>query len=431
MHLNKRRRFVGPLVAFVAAAAASAVALPAQALSVNDPLLSPCNVSGNVVVNCGFEASTATPVPGWTHTVVAGGNTSDVTTFHNSGSNSLRLGATNHDDVWTQTVSVSPNTDYLVGGEFYATMGAGSSPQDDITMTASNVATHPGVGTNIFTSTNANFGWSREAAIVHTGSGRTMTLTLSGSNVPGQSYVDDVFVIAQRSGCAAIANNLVRNCGFEAATTSPWVHSVDVESHTTSTGNGGATAIDLASTTSTYDVWYQVLAVRPHTQYTLTYWVEYWSNGGPVDNDLKVQVSNVATSGGSLIVTTHNVPDHFWAPVTKTFTTGGGTTAVLMFSGRNKPDVTNVDDFSVTAVPHVKLSAKGHKLTTTVTGLGGQKVQLQRYVHKKWKVFASFTAPKSGWSTSFKVTVPAGKYRGVSLSAPGYPSATSASLTVH
>lgn len=79
----------------------------------------------------------------------------------------------------------------------------------------------------------------------------------------------------------------------------------------------------------------------------------------------------------------------------------------------------------------IKVSAKGRKLTTTLTGVGGQKVQVQRYVHKHWKFFASFTAPKTGWSASWKIAVPAGKYRAVAFSAPGYASTASSSITVH
>ncbi len=430
MHLNRRRRLAGLLVALLASAGATAIALPAHALSLYDPNLDPCGVSGNVVANCGFEApvSGSGVVPGWAHLVDHGGAVTH--SGGKSGAAALVFASISGDDVWTQTVPVSPNTTYLVGAEFYSSQGSASSAQDDIALTATNVAGNS-AGTFIYTSVNTDMGWSRGGTIVKTGAGHTMTLTLSGANVPSTTLVDDVFVLPQRAGCAAIANNLVKNCGFEAPSISPWAHSVGSSSGVTSDSNGGTSSLAFNATGTNHDTWSQVVSVRPHTQYSLTYWAEYWSTTFTPDNDLTVSVSNVPASGGTMQISTLNVPNHFWAQVTRTFTTGSGTTATVTITGRNSPAFSVVDDFSVTAVPHVKLSAKGHKLTTTLSGLGGQRVQVQRYVHKHWKVFASFTAPKTGWSTSWKITVPAGKYRAVAGSAPGYASTTSSSITVH
>ncbi len=407
------------------------MALPAHALSLNDPTLGTCSVPGNLVVDCGFEAPAASngAIPGWTHLV--NHNSSQSSGQVNSGGESLRFGSTAGDDVWTQTVPVAPNTTYIVGAEFFST-DAGGTTSDDISLSATNVAGNPGSGEVLYSSSNSNItSWSRGGQLLKTGPGHSMTLTLAGRNQPGETYVDDVFVLAQRSGCAAVANNLVHNCGFEASSVSPWVHSVSSLSSVTSLSNGGANALDFAATGTNHDTWTQVISVRPHTQYSLTYWVEYWSSTSTPNNDLTVAVSNVPASGGTMQISTLNVHNHFWAPVTRTFTTGSGSTATLAITGRNAPDYTIVDDFSVTAVPHLKVSAKGRKLTTTLSGLGGQRVQVQRYVHKHWKVFASFTAPKTGSSTSWKITVPAGKYRAVAGSAPGYASTTSSSVTVH
>jgi hypothetical protein len=318
---------------------------------------------------------------------------------------------------------------YLVGARFQSGHGSGS-PTDDIALTATNVAGNPGQGTSIYSSQNTDLSWVRGAQLVTTGSGHTMTLTLSGGNVPAQTFVDDVFVVAQRSGCAAIANNLVHNCGFEAGSVTPWVHVVDHNSQLRPISNGGIQGLRIAST-SADDVWSQALAVHPHTQYTVTYWVEYSSGSGTPVNDLTVAMSNVPNApAGVLKVTTTNVANRFWAPVTETFTTGGASTATLSISGANTPDSTYVDDFSMTVVPHVTVSAKRRALTTTLTGVGGQKVLLERLKHNHWVVVRSFTAPKTGLSKAWKVTVSAGSYRAVAQSAPGYRSATSSTVRV-
>lgn len=422
--MKQRRRLAVLLAVAVAPVATTLMALPAHALSPNDDKLDPCtSVPGNLVVNCGFEAPVVGgTIPGWTHLV---GNGSGVTSTANSGTHALGFQSTGRDDVWTQTIPVLPHTDYLVGAQFNAST---STPNDVIAFTATNVNGSPGAGAVIFSSVDTNLAWERGAQVVTTGSGRTMTLTLSGRNVPSQTQVDDVFALPQRSGCAAIANNLVSNCGFEAATAGPWHNPVQSDSQINSNSNGGVKGLRLASFSGTDDVWNQTFTVRPHTKYSLTYWVEYSSNASTPFNDLTVSVSNVS---GSLNITTTNVPNRFWAPVTRTFTTGAGLTATLTITGSNHPAQTNVDDFSVTAVPHLAVSAKHRKLTTVLTGVGGQKVLLERFVHQHWVTFRSFAAPKTGASKSWTVSVPAGKYRAVALATPGYASTTSATITVH
>ncbi|HEX4190920.1 MAG TPA: hypothetical protein VHZ06_07975 [Marmoricola sp.] len=434
MQINKRTRLGGVLVAITTVAAATAMALPAHALSVDDNTLSPCtSVTGNLVVNCGFETpSNAGAVPGWTHLINRGSNVESTTLAH-SGSRVLDFYSSGGDDVWTQTIPVAPNTQYLVGAQFYSAHGSAASPLDDITFTATNVAGAAGEGAAIYNSSDADLAWVRGARLVTTGPGHTMTLTLSGSNTPSATYVDDVFALPQRSGCAAIANNAVHNCGFESSASkpSPWVNSVNHDSGLTEVSNGGVEGLDFVSTTAD-DVWNQTVSVLPHTEYSLTYWADYYSATQTPSNDLTVQFSNDASaSGGSLKIATTNVGNKFWGSVTKTFTTGSATSGVLTVSGKNVPHITTVDDFSLTVVPHVKVAAKGRKVTTTLTGLGGQKVLLERLVHKHWVTVHSFIAPKTGSSKSWTLAEKAGRYRAVAQAAPGYTPATSATVTRH
>lgn len=436
MLMNKRRRVVGFLLALAVPAVVGAIAVPASALTLTDPVLNEnCAKAPNLVTNCGFEAATGASVPGWTHLVnvdsaVYNVNGATPVAAH-SGNNILSLLSATGDDVWTQTIHVAPHTSYLIGAWVLSTDG-GSGPNDNFTLSATNIGSST-TGTVVYSTSNTNMGWTNGAKILTTGSGRSMTITLSGRNAPSHTWVDDVYVLPQRSGCAAIANNLVENCGFENSTVDPWVDDTN-GAHTGIadwTGNGGSHSLYLGSLT-TDDRWHQVLAVRPHTKYTLMYAVEYWSGGGTVKNDLHVSVSNVpAASGGVFTVSTSNIGDRFWATVTKTFTTGNGSTATLTIAGANTPEDTFVDDVSVTAVPHVRLTAKGRATTTTLTGLGGQKVELEKLVNKSWRIIHTWTAPKTGWSKAWSFTVGSGgTYRSISASAPGYRSAVSSSIAI-
>jgi hypothetical protein len=436
VHPNRRRRLAGLLVAALAPVVATALAVPAaHALSPDDPNLAPCtSAGGNLVVNCGFEApvSSAGLVPGWTHLVARASNVASPANAH-SGTHVLQFSSTTGDDVWTQTVPVRPHTRYLVGAQFNASEGLASSPSDRIRLTATNIG-EAGKGSTIYDSTDDVTTWARGAEVVTTGSDRTMTLTLAGQNVPSATYVDDVFVLPQHSGCEQLVNNLVRNCGFEAASIAPWVHVVNDDSFLGSPANSGNNALEFGSSTSTNDVWTQTLSVHPRTAYRLSYWVAYYSGpSGTPNNNLTVSVSNVPSlPGGKRSVTTTNVANRFWAQVTTTFVTGSSSTAVLTLSGANAPAHTYVDDFSVTVVPHLKVTAAKRKVTTTLTGLGGQTVTLQHYAHHRWSGVKAFVAPKSGFAKAWTVKVgSAGKYRAVSAATPGYSAATSAAITVH
>ena len=436
--INKRRRLVGLLLAIAVPAVVGALALPANAITLNDPLLSQtCTNAPNLVSNCGFEAGTGNTASGWQHLVSLGSgvfNVSSSTPAAHSGNNILSFYSTSGDDVWTQNIRVSPHTTYLISAWVYSTDN-GSPTNDDLTISATNIGTN-GAGTVIYETRNTNLPWTRVGEFVTTGSGSSMTLTLSGANVPSHTWVDDVSVIAQRSGCAAIANNLVENCGFENATVDPWALT-PAATHSDSqltpdSANGGAQSLRLAAWGGQDDVWKQVLTVRPHTQYTLTYWVEYWSAASTPNNHLKVSVTNVpAASGGILAISTTNAANHFWAKVSATFTTGNGSTSTLSIAGQNTPDSTFVDDVSVTAVPHIRLTHSGRATTTTLTGLGGQRVHLEKLVSGSWRIIHTWTAPKTGWSKSWAYTVGSGgTYRSVSDSAPGYSSAISAKVSI-
>ncbi|MFL6060467.1 MAG: hypothetical protein ACJ72E_04475 [Marmoricola sp.] len=420
---NKRLRLVG-LLAALAVPVALGTIVPADALNILDPSFSPCSgISGNVVRNCGFEQpeSGSSGVPGWTHLVSQ--NSFVSTDTSNSGADSLRFGATVNDDVWTQTVAVKPNTQYLVGASVKA---LGSSPVNDLTISVTNEKGNPAGGSTIFTTHDTQIGnWTRVGAFVTTGSARTMTITIAGANAPSESYVDDVFVVAQQAGCALIANNAVKNCGFEGNTDSPWVHTASTDSGTSgSYGYGGTHGLFFASTGSD-DVWHQTIAVRPHTTYTLRYMLQSWSGSVPANNDLTISLSNVATPGGKLTIARTNIPNQFWKPEARTFTTGAGTVAVLTLAGRNSPSGTSVDDFSLTVAPKIAVSKSGTKVVTKLTGLGGQKVQLQKLVRSHWVVVHTFTAPTTGVTKAWALKVPKGKYRAVAKSAPGYVQVTS------
>lgn len=163
----------------------------------------------------------------------------------------------------------------------------------------------------------------------------------------------------------------------------------------------------------------------------MTYWTEYFSAGDPPQNDLGVSVTNVSSiAGGTLAIETTNTADHVWASTTRTFTTGSGTSATLEVAGANAPAYTYVDDFSVTAVPHLKVTVARRSVTTNLTALGGQKVVLQRLVHKHWMTFHTWTAPKTGWSKSWTLRVTPGRIRAEAQSAPGYGSTISNAVTV-
>ncbi|MGN6721353.1 MAG: carbohydrate binding domain-containing protein [Marmoricola sp.] len=432
MFSNKRRRLVGILLAIAVPAVIGAIAMPANALTTGDEV--PCTSGPNLVANCGFEASVASstsPIPHWTH--ISGGGGFISSSYHHSGGHSLGLQSTSADDFYTQTISVKPHTQYVVAAWINAVTNSGP-PSNDFTLAATNIQGSPDA-TTIYSSSNLSQGWRPIGGYVTTTSATTMTLVIHGANGPNATYVDDVRVLPQRSGCAAIANNLVQDCGFEnTSSDDPWVVDVDHGIGTTTyVANGGSRSLYLNSTS--YDgQWHQVLPVRPHTKYTLSFWVEYDVNGAtsPVD-DLHVRVSNVpASSGGVLAINSSNITDRFWAQVTKTFTTGNGSTATLTVSGANVPASTYVDDFSVTAVPSLHDSASGRTITTTLHGLGGQKVTLQKLVNKRWTNVHSWTAPKTGYSKSFAFKVGSGgSYRSVSGSAPGYGSATSNTVSVH
>lgn len=430
MFSNKRRRLVGILLAIAVPALIGAMAVPANALIVDEPL--PCAYGSNLVANCGFEASTSTPIAHWTHLVSHSSFLS--TSVVHTGAQALGLQSTGDDDVYTQTLAVKPHTQYVVSAWIDAVTSSGS-PNNDFTLAATNINSSPDA-TTIYTNSNIGGGWFEIGGIVTTTSASTMTLVIRGANVPNATYVDDVRVVAQRSGCAAIANDLVDNCGFENSTPDPWVKIAagsgsDSQLPSNEGANGGAQSLRLAATGTQDDAWYQVLTVRPHTQYRLTYWTEYIGGGTP-NNDLTVSVTNVpAASGGIFKSSTLNIPSRYWTQTTATFTTGNGSTATLKVAGRNVPASTFVDDVSVTAVPHVHVSAKGRAITTMLTGLGGQKVTLQKLVNKHWVAVHSWTAPKTGWSKSWSFTVGSGgSYRSVSGTAPGYGSATSNTISV-
>lgn len=443
MFSDTRRRLVGLATAAIIPTALGFIALPAHALSPADPVTTnTCGtVPGNLVVNCGFEDA-ATPsglIPGWTHLVSHVSFVSNnPTPAAHSGAQDLQFSSQHGDDVWIQTVPVTPHTQYVVGAWVLSTYGTGS-PQDDLTISATNVGSAPAATTLFSSSDTAITTWRQFGNVVTTGSGRSMTIAIAGSNVPGYNFVDDVYVAPQRSGCAAIANNLVRNCGFEASTNPPasWTADTTIQNSGVAP-NGGIPGASEGGTQSLYfgsggadDAWFQTLVVRPHTTYTLTYWTEYWSGGSPPQNNLGVTVTNVSSiAGGTLAIETTNASDHVWASATRTFTTGAGSTAVLEFAGANSPGYTYVDDVSVTAVPHVKISAKRRSVTTNLTGLGGQRVMLQRLVHKHWRTFHTWTAPKTGWSKSWTLHVSPGRIRAQAQPAPGYSPATSNAITV-
>lgn len=443
MFSDTRRRLIGLAAAIVVPTALGFMALPAHALSPADPVTtSNCaTVPGNLVVNCGFEAGPqGTTAPGWTHTVSIGsGVVHNGSVAAHAGSNDLVFASESGDDVWTQTIPVSPHTQYLIGAWFQVTDGAASSATDDLTFSATNVGTDAD-GTTIYQTRNTLLtGWHQGDDIITTGSGHSMTLTLAGSNGPGDSFVDDVYVAPQRSGCVAIANNLVANCGFEASTSPPTLWALTGINHDTGVApegsipgasEGGTQSLFFGSSSGD-DAWTQVLPVRAHTTYTLTYWTEYWSEKSTPVNDLKISVSNASSAvGGTLMISNTNVPDHVWASVTKTFTTGAGTSATLTVAGANSPGFDYVDDVSVTAVPHLKISAKGRSVTTNLTGLGGQKVMLQHLIRKHWITFHTWTAPKTGWSKSWILHVTPGRLRATAASAPGYGATSSNAITV-
>lgn len=236
-----RRRLVGLLGASLIPVALGTIALPAHALSPEDPVAtSTCtNVPGNLVVNCGFE-SPQTPngaVPGWTHLVSNASTVLNETVAAHAGGNGLAFFSRHGADVWTQTISVQPNTQYLVGAYVRSTDNS-STPADSIDFTATNVGADSD-GTTIFSSSNALIAdWAEVGRLVATGTGHTMTITLSGFNAPGDNYVDDVFVAPQLAGCAAIANNLVSNCGFEASASAPtsWTADTAIQKSGVTTG---------------------------------------------------------------------------------------------------------------------------------------------------------------------------------------------------
>ncbi|MFL6060468.1 MAG: carbohydrate binding domain-containing protein, partial [Marmoricola sp.] len=415
---NKRLRLLGILGALTVPLALGLV-VPANALIYSDVNFSPCtSLVGNLVKNCGFEAPAGAggAVPGWEHLISV--NSSVSTNQAKSGTHSLRFGSSSNDDVWTQTVPVTPNTSYVVGANV---MALGSTPDNDLTITVTNNKLgNPGSGSQLYRTQDTEItSWTRVGDEILTGSARTMTITISGANPPSQSYVDDVFVIAQPPGCKPIANNAVANCGFEVTPTTSWVHSVSSSSGIASGNSYGGDHSLFLQSSGTSDVWYQIVTVRPHTTYTLRYWDWYYSGSSVPLNNLTVWVSNVAVSGGQLKITKTNVPNQQWKQVTRTFTTGAGSSAVLMFSGTNAPGISRVDDFSLTVTPKISMAKSGTKVVTKLTGLGGQSVWLQKKVGSHWKLVHIFLAPKSGLSKVWALKVPKGKYRAVAKSAPG------------
>lgn len=441
--IKSRRRLVGIFLAITTPAVVAALALPASALNAADPLIdSTCtnaSVAHNLVANCGFEATvTAGVIPGWTH-VVSHDAFVGVGGPH-SGGHALALaseatsGAAGDDDVFTQTIRVVPHAHYVIGAWVNAANTTANPDSNDFTLAATNVNGSSDAST-IYSESNVNhvIGWHQVGGTVTATGASTITLVIRGANGPDHTWVDDVFVTAQRTGCASVANNAVRNCGFESGSASPWVHSSGSGTGIQSNGSyGGNWSLRFGATPPASDSWFQVVSVRPHTQYTLSYWDENWSGATPPNNNLHVIVSNVpAASGGSLKITTTNAVNNFWTHITRTFTTGSGSSATLLVTGANAPGWTYVDDFSITAVPHVRISAKGRTLTTTVSGVGGQKVELEKLVGKVWHVVHTWTAPKTGYAKAFVLTVGSGgTYRGAALAAPGYGSAVSGPIAI-
>lgn len=413
--------------------------MPAGALTLDDPLLSvSCTLaSGNLVKNCGFETPTSSGVvAGWTHLVShASGEANVGSSSAHSGNNVLVLSSTTGDDVWTQTVPVAPHTKYLVSAWVFATDGGGTTA-DDLTIAGTNIGTAAG-GTTIYTSHNTNLAWTQVGDTITTGSGHSMTLILSGQNVPAHNAIDDIVVVPQPASCTAIANNRVANCGFENSSAAPWTltaaasHS-DTQIPSASGSHSGNDVMRIAAFGGQDDTWRQVLSVRPHTAYTLTYWVEYWSGTSTPNNDLHVSVTNVpASSGGTLRISSLNVGNKFWSMVTKTFVTGSGSTATLRIGGQNTPSETFVDDVSVTAVPHVKITHSGRVVTVTLNGVGGQKVYLEKLVGSHWVVTHTWVAPKTGYTKSWALTVGSGgAYRALSAAAPGYGASVSGAIAI-
>jgi PEP-CTERM motif len=145
------------------------------------------SVAGNLVTNCGFEASN-TSLTGWSGTVINDPQAFTIVDSSNpfSGNNDASFGPETQDDTFTQTLNTVAGTTYSIS----FALDNDTSPD----------AAHPNNfsaafgGTTGFTETNALAGLYTVETFTALASGSTTDLTFTSENGLGFFYLDSVSV---------------------------------------------------------------------------------------------------------------------------------------------------------------------------------------------------------------------------------------------
>jgi hypothetical protein len=150
------------------------------------------SVAGNLVTNCGFEASN-TSLTGWSGTVINDPQAFTIVDSSNpfSGDNDASFGPETQDDTFTQTLNTVAGTTYSIS----FALDNDTNPD----------AAHPNNfsaafgSTTGFTETNALAGLYTVETFTALASGSTTDLTFTSENGLGFFYLDSVSVVAEAS----------------------------------------------------------------------------------------------------------------------------------------------------------------------------------------------------------------------------------------
>ena len=150
------------------------------------------SVAGNIVTNCGFEASD-TLFTGWSGTVISDPQAFTIVDQSNpfSGNNDASFGPETQEDTFTQTLTTAAGTTYTIS----FALDNDTNPD---TAHPNNFSAAFGSTTG-FTETNALAGSYTVETFTALATGSSTTLTFTSENGLGFFYLDSVSVVAQPS----------------------------------------------------------------------------------------------------------------------------------------------------------------------------------------------------------------------------------------
>ncbi|WP_068610469.1 carbohydrate binding domain-containing protein [Paenibacillus swuensis] len=267
----------------------------------------------NYVMNAGFEAGLKSWSAGTSGAAV-------VSNEAKSGTASLKSGNKGGYASITQTMSVTPNTNYELS--YYA---KGQNPRAKVT-------TDPGLSNTVTNSacTVSATEWTRCTQSFNSGNFSTVYLTFYEGSTPTTMYIDDVDVRE--------TPNTVANGGFEAGI-SPWV----LGSGATISSVEKRTGINALKTGAkgNYTLSSQQITVKPGTQYTLNLYAK--GQGGRykvVSSDLGTTLMDVPVPSST-----------DWVKYTREFVSGTHSTLKVMLTEPGTAAITYFDDIEIIETP--------------------------------------------------------------------------------